>query len=88
MQTVDIVEAEANFEELVDRVLAGEEIAISKSGRPLAKLVPLEKPKRGIKLGVAAGEFTVPDDFDDPLPDEILALFYGEEDDDLPKTGS
>ena len=30
-------------------------------------------------IGLAAGEFTVPDDFDDPLPEEILRLFEGSE---------
>jgi prevent-host-death family protein len=83
MQTVNIHEAKTHLSRLVDDAVAGEEIVIAKAGKPLVKLVPVDggpRPRR--KLGNAEGEFTVPDDFDDPLPDEILALFYGRDDDD------
>ena len=50
---------------------------IAKAGRPVARLMPLmqDKPKR--VLGLGGGQFKVPDDFDRPLPDDLLDLFYG-----------
>jgi antitoxin (DNA-binding transcriptional repressor) of toxin-antitoxin stability system len=39
--------------------------------------VPIEAKKERRKLGTLAGQFQVPDDFDDPLPDEILDAFEG-----------
>jgi prevent-host-death family protein len=78
---VDIHEAKMHLSRLIDQALAGEEIVIAKAGKPLVKLVPVEscrKPRR--VLGRLAGQFVVPDDFDDPLPDEVLALFYGRDD--------
>jgi antitoxin (DNA-binding transcriptional repressor) of toxin-antitoxin stability system len=54
----------------------GEEVIIAKAGTPVAKLVPLKgRPKKRV-LGSAKGEFTVPEDFNDPLPKEIEDLFY------------
>ena len=64
---------------LVARAQAGEEVVLSASGRAVAKIVPVEvaKARKGPRrLGMAAGKFKVPDDFDAPLPDDVLALFY------------
>ncbi len=57
----------------------GEEIIIAKAGTPIAKLVPVyaEKPKR--PLGFYKGQIWMADDFNGPLPDDILAGFLGEE---------
>jgi antitoxin (DNA-binding transcriptional repressor) of toxin-antitoxin stability system len=52
----------------------GEEVIIAKAGTPVAKLVPLKMSKKRV-FGSAKGEFTVPDDFNDPDP-EIEDLFY------------
>ncbi|HEV2738800.1 MAG TPA: type II toxin-antitoxin system prevent-host-death family antitoxin [Candidatus Elarobacter sp.] len=79
MDTVDIVEAEAKLSLLVDSMDGGEELLIVRHGHPVAKLVRLENrpaeryPNRG--LGIDRGRFEVPDDFDDPLPPEILRHF-------------
>ncbi|MGA8428533.1 MAG: type II toxin-antitoxin system Phd/YefM family antitoxin [Candidatus Sulfotelmatobacter sp.] len=74
---VNIHEAKTHFSRLLERVALGEEVIIAKAGKPVAKLVPLaEQPKRRV-LGSAKGEFTVPDDFNDPLPKEIEDLFWG-----------
>ncbi|MGD0969759.1 MAG: type II toxin-antitoxin system Phd/YefM family antitoxin [Candidatus Aquilonibacter sp.] len=84
MQTVNIHEAKTHLSRLLEEVAAGKEIVIAKAGKPMAKLVPIDagpKPRR--KLGGLEGRFTVPDDFDAPLPDEILALFYGRDDEDF-----
>jgi prevent-host-death family protein len=80
---VNIHEAEANFAKLLQRAEAGEEIIIARAGTPVAKLVPAEPKKKKRKLGIDAGKIYIADDFDAPLPDDILASFYGE--DDTPK---
>jgi prevent-host-death family protein len=78
--SINIHEAKTHFSRLVDRAAAGEEIVIAKAGKPVAKLVPLGRDMTPRKLGQAEGEFWMADDFDGPLPDELLRLFYGEDD--------
>jgi antitoxin (DNA-binding transcriptional repressor) of toxin-antitoxin stability system len=56
-------------------VSLGEEIIIAKAGAPVAKVVPLKKTRKKRVFGSAKGEFTIPDDFNDPDP-EIEDLFY------------
>lgn len=73
---VSIHEAKTQLSRLLERAALGEEVIIAKSGTPVAKLVPVNmKPKKRV-LGSAKGQFTVPDDFNDPLPKEIEDLFY------------
>jgi prevent-host-death family protein len=73
---VNIHEAKTHLSKLLEKVALGEEIVIAKAGKPVAKLVPLDdQPKRRV-LGSAKGKFTVPDDFNDPLPKEIEDLFW------------
>jgi prevent-host-death family protein len=76
---VNIHEAKTNFSKLLQRVALGEEIIIAKAGTPIAKLVPVyaEKPKR--PLGLFKGQIWMAEDFNGPLPDDILAGFLGEE---------
>jgi len=78
MPVVNIHAAKTHLSRLVDQAAAGEEIVIARAGKPVARLVQLEeKPKKRI-LGLLKGQLKIPKDFDDPLPDEILALFEGE----------
>lgn len=77
MQTINIHEAKTHLSRLVEDVAAGEEVIIAKAGRPIARLVALEKLAGRRKLGILAGEMVIPDDFDAPLPDDILADFEG-----------
>jgi prevent-host-death family protein len=75
---VNIYEAKTRLSELVDQASRGETIIIAKAGTPLAKLVPLHSgPKRKIKFGLMKGEIEIADDFDDPLPEDVLAAFEG-----------
>jgi prevent-host-death family protein len=72
---VNIHEAKTHLSKLLERVASGEEVVIAKAGEPVAKLVPVKKlPKKRV-FGSAKGDFTVPDDFNDPDPD-IESLFY------------
>jgi prevent-host-death family protein len=73
---VNIYEAKSKFSKLISRAIAGEEIIIAKSGKPVAKLVPFAKPPKDRKPGSAKGKIIVADDFDAPLPDEMLKEFY------------
>jgi prevent-host-death family protein len=71
---VNIHEAKTHLSKLLRRVAAGEEIVISKAGRPLAKIVPFTVPERR-RFGIDRGLFEVPEDFDSPLPAEVVASF-------------
>ncbi len=79
METVNLYEAKTQLSKLVERAAAGEEIIIAKSGRPLARLVPLAPRPGPRKLGLLEGQgYWIGDDFDDPLPDDMMAAFRGE----------
>ncbi len=75
---INIYEAKTQLSQLVDAAHRGETIIIAKAGTPMAKLVPLSHgPKRKILFGLMKGEIEIADDFDAPLPDDLLALFDG-----------
>jgi prevent-host-death family protein len=74
---VNIHAAKTHLSRLVDAAAAGEEIIIAKAGKPVAKLVALDRPRQKRVLGVLAGKLRVSDDFDAPLPEEILREFEG-----------
>ncbi|AOX00595.1 hypothetical protein BJP34_15115 [Moorena producens PAL-8-15-08-1] len=71
-------EAEQRFSELFSQVLKGEEIIISAQGQEMARIIPSIKPPKPRVPGIDKGRLVVPDDFDDPLPEEILESFYGQ----------
>ena len=81
---MNIHEAKSHVSHLLQPVAAGEEVTIARSGVPVARLVALE-PKAKRPLGFARGEIWIADDFDAPLPDDLLAAFYGGE---IPKLES
>lgn len=72
--TVNIHEAKTHLSRLLERVEAGDEITIARAGTPVARLVPIgaacARP-----LGLDAGRVVVADDFDAPLPADVLADF-------------
>lgn len=74
---VNVHEAKTHLSRLLQRVANGEEVTISRAGVPVAKLVAIEPEMKTRPLGFARGEVWVADDFDGPLPDEILKQFYG-----------
>jgi prevent-host-death family protein len=77
--TINLYEAKTNLSRLVERAAAGEEIIIAKAGRPLARLVPMNKRSGPRPLGMFKDEIVIHDDFDAPLPDALAAAFRGEE---------
>ena len=60
------------------RVEAGETVLITQADRPVAEIKPISPQNPALRpFGLCAGEFEVPADFDDPLPDDILSEFDG-----------
>jgi len=77
MEIFNVHDAKTHLSRLLERVAQGEEIIIAKSGRPVAKLVRITgEPRRPGRL---KGRIRVEPDFEEPLPDEILAVFRGED---------
>ena len=74
--TVNIYDAKTNLSKLVDRAAAGEEIVIAKAGKPKAKLVPYQPPRKKRWFGQnLLGITYVADDCDEPLPPELQKYF-------------
>ena len=74
MSSVNIHQAKTNLSQLLRRVASGEEIIISNSGKPVARLVPIDGARKR-RLGTDQGAFEIPDDFNDPLPPDLLDAF-------------
>jgi prevent-host-death family protein len=77
MKAVNTHDAKTQFSRLLRRVAAGEEITIANRGVPVARLVPVVAAPAKRKLGVFAGQITMPEDFDGPLPEDLLSAFEG-----------
>jgi prevent-host-death family protein len=75
---VNIHEAKTHVSRLLERVEQGEEVIIMGANVPVAKLTRATPSVARRELGWAKCDFTVPDNFDDPLPPEIEGSFYGE----------
>ena len=76
MKTVDIHAAKSNLSRLIEEARDGEEMVITKAGRPVAKLIALERAharRRG--LGALKGRIRIGRDFDAPLPADIARAF-------------
>ncbi len=72
---VNVHEAKTRLSQLLARVEQGEDVIISRAGHPVARLVPYTGRKAPRILGQAAGDFEIPDDFNAPLPPDILKHF-------------
>jgi prevent-host-death family protein len=77
MQTVNIYEAKTQLSKLVDLAAAGTDVVIARAGKPVARLTTINQPKRTFKLGLLQGKGWIAEDFDAPLPEELLAQFEG-----------
>ena len=76
---INLYEAKSRLSALVERAAAGEEIIIAKAGHPKARLVPLEPGRRPREPGGWEGKVWVADDFDEPLPPDLIRAFTGDE---------
>lgn len=77
-QVVGVHEAKTQLSRLLEAVERGEDIFITRRGHHVARLTRDGLPTRRRTFGVDAGLWTVPPEFDDPLPDEVAAAFAGE----------
>ncbi len=75
--TVNIHEAKTHLSRLLEEVAAGGEVIISKAGKPIARLVPLATKEPICRFGALKGQLWMADDFDAPLPPEVIADFEG-----------
>lgn len=78
MPTVNIYEAKTQLSKLVEMAASGSDVVIARNGTPVARLTSVStKDKRMKGFGALEGQGWIADDFDAPLPDEILAEFEG-----------
>lgn len=75
MQVVNIDVAKATFSKLVARAAAGEDVIITRRGKPVARLTQLEEKKRVIRFGLLKSKIKIAKDFDAPLSDEVVLSF-------------
>jgi prevent-host-death family protein len=73
----NIHEAKTQLSRIIDRVEHGEEVIISRAGRPVAKVVPLPTSVRRTGRGSLAGRLHVPDDWDSAETNEEIARDFG-----------
>ena len=77
MATVNIYDAKTRLSQLVDQAASGEDVVVSRNGKPLVRITQLSVPKRRIKFGVLKGKVRIAADFDAPLPEDVLRGFEG-----------
>lgn len=77
MEKINVHDAKTHLSRLLDRAQEGEEFVIAKAGKPVARLGPLTASARKRRLGLLDGKFRIPDDFNEPLPDQVIAAFEG-----------
>lgn len=78
MTQVSVEEMQRDLSGCLRRVEAGETLVIVRAGKPVAEVKPVGAPVGILRpFGLCKGEFTVPDDFDAPLPEDILKTFEG-----------
>jgi len=78
MVQVSVEEIQQNLPAYLQRVEAGETVVIVRAGQPVAEVKPVVgRPETSRPFGLCEGEFTVPEDFDAPLPEDILHAFEG-----------
>jgi prevent-host-death family protein len=75
VKTVNVHEAKTHLSRLLDQVSQGEEVIIAKAGRPVARLIAATERPKERKPGSARGTIFYSEDFDAPLPEEILDSF-------------
>lgn len=74
LKIVNVHAAKTHLSKLLERVQAGEEVVIAKSGTPIARLIPFARPGTR-SLGIDAGRGFIAADFDGPLPDDVIDDF-------------
>jgi len=76
-QTYSIQEAKGDLQRLLRQVASGNDVIIAEKGRPVARLSRIDESKPKIIFGVLKGKVKVAEDFDAPLPADVLSQFEG-----------
>ena len=77
MRIVNIHEAKTHLSRLAEEVAAGEEIIVAKAGKPMMKMVPLSNVTQSRVFGMLKGKIHIAQNFDAPLPSDVLDAFEG-----------
>ena len=78
MTTININDVMQDLSDCLRKVEGGETFVILQNDKPIAELKPIAQPSTNPRpFGLCVGEFRVPDDFDAPLPDDIVRQFEG-----------
>jgi prevent-host-death family protein len=77
MTVVNIYDAKTQLSKLIEEAAAGRDVVIARGGKPVARLTRLDSPKRKLRFGLLKGKIKIAEDFDAPLPGEILSQFEG-----------
>lgn len=84
MLRVNVHEAKTNLSKYLRRVAKGETIVVCRRNIPIAEIRRVNAPRRAPRpIGIDQGAFTIPPEFYEPLPAELLGAFNGEEAEDL-----
>ena len=76
MTWISLEDIKKDLQGYIQRVEAGETLVIVQSGKPVAEIKPVSPESISLRpYGLCAGEFVVPDDFDEPLPEDVLNDF-------------
>jgi prevent-host-death family protein len=77
MTTINIYEAKTQLSKLVEQAAAGKDVIIARGGKPVARLTRLQQPSSSIRFGLLKDKVRVSQDFDAPLPEDIIGQFEG-----------
>lgn len=77
MLTITVDEMQRDLITYLQRVAAGETLIITHANKPIAEIKPVTSSQQARPWGLAAGDFRLPDDFDDPLPEDLVQDFEG-----------
>jgi antitoxin (DNA-binding transcriptional repressor) of toxin-antitoxin stability system len=72
---VSVEDVKRDPSDVLHRVIQGETLVVTEDDRPVAEIRPIRSVRKPRPFGLAAGSFVVPDDFDDPLPEDVLRDF-------------
>jgi antitoxin (DNA-binding transcriptional repressor) of toxin-antitoxin stability system len=79
MIKLNIHQAKTHLSRYLDKLKKGETIILCKHNEPVAEIRGLPShPSRKRPIGLAKGQFTIPDSFFEPLPDDLLKAFSGQ----------
>jgi antitoxin (DNA-binding transcriptional repressor) of toxin-antitoxin stability system len=74
-QTYEVQGNRSHLSQLLKDVASGTDFIIVKAGKPMALISRIEACKPKIRFGILKGKAKVSEDFDAPLPDDLLSEF-------------